>query len=760
MKLSNSLLFLILFHSLVLASVPKSTTTFRPPPEISKEEKNHFQNWLVQFEKNEPVVEEGEYLNELVFSQSPYLRQHIFNPINWKAWNPELLKRAKSENKLIFLSIGYSTCHWCHVMAKESFSDLEVARVLNKNFFSIKVDREELPHIDDYYTSALEQVKGTAGWPITVIITGDGLPVFIDSYLSREKLLKLLYRINTIWKQQPDFLLSTANTVNTLVKKKFNTKMDIDSSEKKLSGLNTKLLESLDAVDGGFRGEVKFPSEAMLLYGLDQLKREKNLKLETAIKLQLDKMISGGLYDHVEGGFHRYSTDSNWIVPHFEKMLYNQAQLILVYSRAFEYFRDPAYKEIVSRTTEFMLSRFYLDNKGFITALDADFNGIEGGYYLFNDAELSALTNSPQSYKTYQVKESQDKGIIFSVIVEQERLQLINNQRKKLALARQKKGQLHSDNKILTSWNALASQALVAAGELLNRNDYIELAKKITHLLWTERYMESTGFLSRTGFDSNKIKQAYLEDYAFLSDALIVLYDQSDNEEWLHKARTLSTQAIKLFFDSSDGGFYNNFQHSGIHSLKKTQDGELLSSSAVMVDVLSKIDLRTGKKSLKNKYQKTTDFLQSKLTAESLTHLYSAYILKRVSEGVTQRKRYFAKSKGNVEFNCKFYIHNLCQQMIININLKEGWHINSMKPLQDYLQATKLKVSEGFKVIYPKDKLIKLGFQDQPLSVYEGNFTISINRLSNNTDRVFFKLPLQACSDIVCLLPETYLFDM
>lgn len=739
-----------------------------PPPDIDAEQLTEFALWERDFKKQQETISvhdnNSTYLNELFYSQSPYLLQHARNPVNWKPWTSKVFAKAKKENRLIFLSIGYSTCHWCHMMEKESFVDLEVARVINRDFLSIKVDREELPHIDDYYASALEQVKGNAGWPITAIITADGLPVFIDSYLAKSKLLKLLPRVNQIWQKQPDFLLTSANNIDSLVNQKFNQLPDDSQPQEELAQLNEKLIATLDPVNGGFKGETKFPSEAMLFYILDQLNRKSSVELETAIQLQLDQMIQGGLFDHIDGGFHRYSTDPTWTVPHFEKMLYNQAQLLMVYSRAYQFFREPRYKEVVEKTSRFLVSTFYEETQGFYSAIDADYLGEEGGYYLWSENLLDKMQLNPLVAKTYKVTETGKHGVTFLLNESSEASRLKQDYREQLANLRKKQAFPHIDDKVITSWNGLTIKALTEAGVVIGNHKLVDIAEQLSQKLWQERFDKTTGALQRTGYSRERDVKTesnvlYLEDYAYLADAYISLYDLGLKQTWLDKAETLIKQAARYFLDDNMSWRNNSLTQSSL-VIRKSQDTELISPTAVIINVISKLDKRRGKKLLKQKNKPMLKYAKSKFSKAPLDHMYTAFAINSYDNGTTEKTRYFANGKGRVEFHCDKFSSDICTKLSIKLSLKEGWHINSEEPLQDYLIATKLELPQEFQVDYPQSHVIKLGFQEEALSVFEGSFEIMVTRKLINKDRVFLDIPLQACSDNICLNPETLSFWM
>lgn len=743
-----------------------------PPPEINIEQQTLFNEWQSYYQKTSALHKkpnghnEATYLNELIFSESPYLLQHAHNPVNWKPWQAAVLQEAKSQNKLIFLSIGYSTCHWCQVMEKESFVDAELAQRLNKDYLAIKVDREELPHIDDYYASALEHVKGSAGWPISAIITGDGLPLFIDSYLTKKQLTVLLTKINRIWLSQPDFLLSNAQEIDALVRKTDQPTIDIKAIEKQYLALNLnkKLLEALDVDQGGFKGEVKFPSEAMLLYGLDQLRRAPNPKLEAAIKLQLDNMLTRGLYDPIDGGFHRYSTHADWTTPHFEKMLYNQVQLIEVYAQAYQYFKEPHYLTVVKETSEFLFDHFYIQDKGFASAMDANFKGVEGGYHLWSQAEITSLNDEKGLLR---IEPFNSKGSDkFHIFLPQPSAEItrfdIQNIRLKLQKLRAEKGSLNIDHKILTGWNGLAIKSLVTASHALNNLKHIQKAQEIAHYLWDKRFQPLTGYLSRTGFKQNQPEHAnsiHLEDYAYFTDALIALYDATGETSWLSKARNVINAATEQLQDS-DGGFFNTAHQNSHLALKKNHDSELISAPAVMLHAQQQLSRRETPQAPSNSIQNLRLNLQTELLKAPLNHLYSAFSLNQVAQGSTANIRYFASAKGKITFLCQRIVKKQCLELDIHIQLADGWHINSNTPLQDYLIPTQVVVPSGFEMIYPQEKPVVLGFQKEPLSVFEGDFKITIKGSPHSNELVYLKLPLQACSDNQCLLPESFTFLM
>jgi len=770
MSIPVKLFLLVLLCSLqilIMAQLKADNSPPKPPVDAGISEAE-FSLWKKTYntKKTSSALEnisDNGHLNELILSRSPYLLQHASNPINWKPWSKGLLASAKEENKLIFLSIGYSTCHWCHVMAEESFSQISVAKAINKQFIAIKVDREEMPDIDGYYMRALQLVKREAGWPITAIINSEGLPVFIDSYLTKEKLLKLLPKVAQLWQQQPEFLLSSAQRFEALSKQSQTKGSKLISVVSYLNSINQKLIQSLDTDYGGFEGKVKFPSEAMLLYAIDQLQRKAHPQLQVLVKQQLDNMMEGGLYDHVGGGFFRYSTDKRWLVPHFEKMLYNQAQLIMVYSRAYDYFHDPKYLKLVADISDSMVDGFFKKERGFISALNADFDGEEGGYYLWTSEQIDEIAGKDNQLEKISIVGSNRFGILLP---EKSTQQIQTNHTKIRASflnARQQRGELFFDNKVLTGLNGLAIKALVITADQLQNDRYLSLATAVAERLWQQRFDPVTGELNRTQYDmtahgsqQSKTQSAetfYLEDYALLADALIALYDQSADIKWLKRAATLQSKAIERFAQvENKTARLKASDKKTLFQMQSSDDSEVFPAIPVFVQVESKLKKRILPKLGETTRNRFIENLLSKKT--SLNHLYSALVLNEELNETQSKIRYFAKGHGKVILKCTKIMGQQCSRFRMSFTLNQGWHINANKPLQDYLIATDIKVPTGVSVDFPKSKIIRLGFQKEPLSLYDGRFEIRLSKQSKEINKLYLQLPLQACNDRMCLLPE------
>ncbi|MCF6194435.1 MAG: DUF255 domain-containing protein, partial [Kangiellaceae bacterium] len=754
----------------IFTLLPNVVSEIAAPPDISDSQKKEFALWKKYYlndinHQSYGTKTKTVFVNQLIFSQSPYLKQHAFNPINWKPWSDALLKKAKLENKLIFLSIGYSSCHWCHVMNEESFKSIEIAKLINQNYLAIKIDREELPHIDNYYMNALQAVTNSGGWPITAIINGNGGIVYIDSYLSKNKLMKLLSNIATLWQKQPEHLLSMINNIASMLAIGSSTQRMATSAHDNprkvatelLKDINTKLILELDNKHGGFISTAKFPSEPMLLYALDQLINSHDMELGKLIKLQLDNMISGELYDHIGGGFHRYSSEPNWTFPHFEKTLYNQAQLVLVYSKAFQYFHDEKYLEAVRSTTEFLVNDLYLPDQGFMSAIDADYLGSEGAYYSVDKTELMNLSIPNNLYSTYKITGLTRVGVVFKHSTTPKEKIIIENARKKLLSARRKRVSPNYDTKIITGWNGLTIKALITAGQLLNHPVYIELAEQVADNLWDDRFDTISGILRRNSYTTLN-ETIYLSDYAYLADSFISLYDIQDKTDWLAKANILIKNAINKFSDDN-GDIVNNSDQTTIYSSKDSSD-DLISPYSIILSVKDKLIQRLSNDAFNTTDNDILNKLIGRISIQPIRHLSDAKTLSDIIYGDTEFIQYFANSNGKVQFRCIELSKTSCQRMEIDIRLENNWHINSQAPLQDHLIATKITDANNININYPKSTLLNLGFQKEPISVFSGQIRITLEKTGNILQKTYLKLPLQACNDRLCLLPETLRFSM
>ncbi len=555
--------------------------------------------------------------NYLINEKSPYLLQHAENPVDWYPWCDEAFERAKNENKPIFLSIGYSTCHWCHVMEKESFQDEEVAKILNENFISIKVDREERPDIDSVYMNICQAMTGHGGWPLTIIMTPDKKPFFAGTYIpkyskyNRLGLIDLLQRIAQLWNENREKLLLLADQITDEIKQALTHIQPKETIDEQIFTQAYDQLESqFDPEYGGFGSAPKFPTPHNLMFLLRYWKTTGNIKALAMVEKTLNSMSLGGIYDHIGFGFHRYSTDRQWILPHFEKMLYDQALISIAYLEAYQATGNLRYKKLCDEILSYVLRNLTNPDGGFYSAEDADSEGEEGKFYLWEFEELKKLLNQDEFSFVCEKFNIQKDGNYFDELrkgrtgknifyltqqlneEENEKWQKI---RQKLFEHREKRIHPLKDDKILTDWNGLMIAAFAKAYSVLKIDEYLNVARKSADFILKNLYKD--GKLLHRFRDGEAKIDGYLDDYSFFIWGLLELYEASFETQYLKTAIDLTETMIQLFWDDENGGFYftDSENKDVIFRQKELYDGAIPSGNSVALLDLVKLAKITGR---------------------------------------------------------------------------------------------------------------------------------------------------------------------
>lgn len=514
--------------------------------------------------------------NKLINESSPYLLQHAHNPVNWYPWCDAALIKAKQENKPIFLSIGYSACHWCHVMAHESFENEEIAHIMNENFVNIKVDREERPDVDDIYQKVCQLVTGSGGWPLSVFLTPDQRPFYVGTYFppldsyGRSGFGSVLRQLSQAWKEKPhDVEVAAENFVNSLQK---TESISLPSKLERVvldeGALN--LLSLGDQINGGFGHAPKFPNAANLSFLLRYSKISGITKFQEFVFKTLTKMASGGIYDQIGGGFHRYSTDSRWLVPHFEKMLYDNALLPTVYAEAYQITKDTRYLEVVNQTLQYVLREMTSPEGGFYSAQDADSEGEEGKYYVWKKDEIKqALGNNSELFCLYyDVAEGgnfEGHNILHNNInlssaalqfgkSESEAREILQHSKGKLYDIRKRRIHPGRDDKILTSWNALVITGFLKGYRVTQKEEFLKAAEKCIHFI--EQKMTKNGDLLHTYKNGQAKLMAYLDDYAYFVNALLDYFEIRPAKKYLDLAVYYANYLLEHFWDETEKSFF------------------------------------------------------------------------------------------------------------------------------------------------------------------------------------------------------------
>lgn len=540
--------------------------------------------------------------NRLRMEHSPYLLQHTDQPVDWRPWKPEVFEEARRADKPVFLSIGYSTCHWCHVMAHESFEDEAVAQAVNAAFLPVKVDREERPDVDAVYMAACVAINGSGGWPLTVLLTPEQKPFWAGTYLPKAQLLRLLREAARLWREDRSALLAAGDTLTAHLRREEERFPDTPSRElvRQAAGQFAGLF---DPKWGGFGSAPKFPTPHNLIFLLryarltgDEIARE--MALQT-----LGAMYRGGLFDHVGGGFSRYSTDERWLVPHFEKMLYDNALLALAYTEAFLHTRRSLYEQIVRRTLDYVLRELSGPQGGLCCGQDADSEGVEGKYYVLAPEEVNQVLGEADGgrfcrwYGITPMGNFEEKSI--PNLLKQAELDLepegMDVLRKKVYAYRLDRTALHRDDKVLTAWNGLALAALARAGLVLDEPRYVDAARRTADFL-AEMLTGPDGRLLARWRDGDAAHPGKLDDYAFYAYGLLELYSATFDPAYLTRAESLADRLLDRFFDGEHGGFYP-YASDGEQLLTRTKeayDGAMPSGNSVAALVLSRLARLTG----------------------------------------------------------------------------------------------------------------------------------------------------------------------
>jgi len=541
--------------------------------------------------------------NQLQFEKSPYLLQHKNNPVNWLPWGNPAFETARAEDKPVFLSIGYSTCHWCHVMAHESFEDKDAAEVINHGFIPIKVDREERPDIDAVYMAACVALTGSGGWPLTVLMTPDQKPFWAGTYLPKRNLISLLRRVERLWREERENLLSAGDELTAYLQTEETARPGTPKRELVVQAAN-RYARSFDPKWGGFGKTPKFPTPHNLIFLMRYARRTEDGKATEMAEKTLEAMYRGGLFDHVGGGFSRYSTDERWLVPHFEKMLYDNALLTFAYAEAFQHTHRSLYGMVARRTAEYVLRELTSDQGGFYCGQDADSEGVEGKYYVFTPSELHDLLgeeNASTFCHRYSVTTPGNfEGCSIPNLIDQQDIDEeptgMDTIREQLRLYRLGRTSLHKDDKILTAWNGLMIAALAKAGLVLDDSRYLDAAERAVNFI-ASYLTDQDGRLLARWRDGQSDYPGKLEDYAFYAWGLLELYGATFCIQYLAESQRLAGLLLDFFFDRENGGLYP-YSSDGEQLLtrsKEVYDGAMPSGNAVAALVFSRLARLTGK---------------------------------------------------------------------------------------------------------------------------------------------------------------------
>ena len=716
------------------------------------------------------------WTNRLIHETSPYLLLHAHNPVDWYPWGDEALERAKKENKLIFLSVGYATCYWCHVMEREVFSNPEIAAMMNKDFINIKIDREERPDLDEIYMTATQLLTQRGGWPNSVFLTPDLKPFYAGTYFpptdvpGRPGFPTILDAVHEAWVTREDEVIESANQVSDTIELATSrgfraltaTPLDRSLTTAALDYLRTTYSETY----GGFGGAPKFPSPANLEFLLSEYERVADESLLKMVTYTLDMMAYGGMYDQIGGGFHRYAVDEKWLVPHFEKMLYDNAQLAKVYLHAHQLTQEPRYRRVAEEIFKFVFREMTAPEGGFYAALDAETDAEEGKYYVWTADEIQKILGKKRAARfagVYGVDKGpnfEGKNVLYvpNGAAAEDALKEVESARERLLEARFEREYPLLDTKIIVNWNGLMIDALAYGYQVLGKDRYLLMASKAARFI-LDTLKKPDGELCHT-YTAGVVKQdVYLDDYAFFVRGLLGLYQATGDEEWLESAKRLTDAMIQLFWDDKNGGFYYtkaDAEHLIVRT-KKPYDSAVPSGNAVAVENL----LAFGT-DYRGYAEETLKIFAQSMSQSPSSFMYMHFALNRF---LTAGEELDEVAPSIIRATAKVNAQNRgVYDVVLRLNIAEGWHMNANPASQDNLIPTTVTVDadtsvEIVDVAYPKGRTAHFEFSDESLNVYEGNFMIPLKlRLKSNRKKstpITLKLTYQPCNETECLLPQT-----
>ena len=735
--------------------------------------------------------------NRLIHEKSPYLLQHAHNPVDWYPWSEEAFERAVNEDKPIFLSVGYSSCHWCHVMEHESFQDPRIAHLLNQNFVCIKVDREERPDIDDIYMTAVQLLTGRGGWPMSVFLTPEGEPFFAGTYYPREIFEQIARQLADAYQNRRDEVRQSAREIAGVIQQVAAARYEQDEGEPdpRIAGnYLQQMRQNFDSIHGGLGTAPKFPPNTAfpVLFWLAE-----NLDSDDALQMALrtlDAMTLGGIRDHIGGGFHRYSTDAEWLLPHFEKMLTDNAQLGWAYTEAYSLTGNAQYKEVAEEVYEWAMREMRVEGGAFASAIDADSEGEEGKYYTWTLGEIRQVLppaladlfcnvysiRPDGNYRDEATGQNTGRNIPhlraplpeIAAQLGMTPLELVDKMktaRELLLQARQMRIPPLRDDKVLAGWNGLMIESLAYAGLVLEKGEYVQAAGDAARFI-LDTMTDDEGRLLRRYRDGEAAIPAYVEDYALLGAGLLGLFEATEDESWLAEAKRLANRAIADFWDDEEQAFVNtaHYHEKLIARVKEVHDRSTPCGNGAMARLLAKLYVVTGEENYAYFVYRALRSLWSPIQkypqgSDSLIYallMIAGDELEEVPEA--EEAQPVMPSTG---LPVSVEMHIMEGGVMIRFLIERGWHINGSEGVPDDLVPTRIEVSSTLPLVFgepmfPPPDTLQQGEAAQPIPVYRGELRvvvpiIGIGEVAQDSGEIRARIACQPCTESECALPQT-----
>ena len=793
--------------AIVLGAAPASPQ----PPSSAKE--HPMSAPATQPQTAQPGTTQPARANRLVNETSPYLLQHAHNPVDWYAWGPAAFEAARAQDKPIFLSIGYSTCYWCHVMERESFENADVAAVMNENFICIKVDREERPDVDEIYMAATQMLSGSGGWPMSVFLEPRTLKPFVagtyfpptDSF-GRPGFPSVLRQIAGVWKNDRDVALRQADQVADAVREHLSkSAQPVAIGQREVENAITDLLAGYDPKHGGFvhpsQRAPKFPTPVNLEFLIGagwELKPVRDAVLHT-----LDRMAMGGMYDQVGGGFHRYSVDEKWLVPHFEKMLYDNGQLASVYARVYELTKDPYYAEVLRETLDYVLREMTSADGAFFSAQDAEVNAREGDNYLWTESEVrDALTGAGlkddvdfalnvyglrggPNFQDPHHPEQPPRNVLYlsdkpanvatklNLSTEEfnTRLSRVN---RALLDVRNKREQPGLDDKVLAGWNGLMIAGMAEGGRVLNEKKYKDAAARAAGFV-LQKMRASDGGLLRSHRAGQTRIDAFLEDYALMIRGLIALHRSANDRRALEDAKRLAQIARGKFWDSAAGGYFDTLENQSdlFVRVKSTYDGAVPSGNSMMLLNLLDLHELTGHIAHLDDAAATLKSMSSAIKQHPTGSILATLALQRMAKNYPQRidlapaiaspamPTQSGPVRVSVQPNEITVKPGAPASFTVTLHIVKPYHVNANKPGDEFLIPLSVSLTgcDGLRIVpeYPAGESYKSEFSTGTIYAHAGSvtFPVRVEQTGKLVGTPRLSITYQTCTDKECLEPKT-----
>lgn len=713
--------------------------------------------------------------NMMANEGSPYLQQHKDDLVHWMPWGDAAFERAKLEDKPVFLSIGYSTCYWCHVMRRESFTDPDTAKLINDHFIPVLVDRERRPDVDETYALVTQLLSGVGGWPTNAFLTPDRKPFYAMVYVPNDILVQTLEVANERWRNTREEMEAEAEQIAGVIHQFLNRReAAAELTPAELEDASAVVVARFDPDYGGVTGGAKFMRPALLLFLLRQAEAHGTQEALDAVITTLKGVLNGGVHDHVGGGLHRYAEDAQWYVPHFEKMLYDQGLMAQTMLRAHALTGAERYAASARATFEFVLQHLRDPSGGFYSALDAASGEEEGTFYLWTyDQLVDALGTEDAEFVTKMfgvTEEGNFKGTnilylrnspenlagFYKLDVDEIRAR-ISDVLGRLGNVRKGREMPATDRKIITSWNAAMTVALAEASDRLGEARYRDAALANGEFLWSTMRNDAGGF-HRSAFDGERSGDGTLLDNAYAALAFTALYDLTEQAAWLERAEKTVAFVVENFRDDEVGDYFMTLDDIAFGRTKLRNDGDMPAGSAVLLEVFA----RLAKRSLEPDHVFNAEALLAAVSGMALgdpvAHAYTLLAGDQFLRGERAARQFAAKGRVRAAASL-----DAGGTLRVRVATLPGWHINSSAPLEEDFIATELAISGAEvpddAIAYPPGIERTFGFHDKPLSVYEGEIEI-IAKVPGTTGPIGVHLTVQACNDQICLLPETVSFRL